>query len=167
MDFDSLVIEDINSNFDRDSFSCGISDLDCYLKTLANMHHKTGLNKTKILTPDNSIIIGFFSFAASFIKRESLPVSIINKYPNYPLPCFLLTRFAVDQKYQHMNVGGYLLKRALQHAYLISQEMGSLAVIVDAKNQNAKGFYQHYGFRELDSNMTLFILMKEIKPFVK
>jgi GNAT superfamily N-acetyltransferase len=158
VDFGQLYVDDINRSYDRESFSCGNDELDQYLRRYANSHHRKGLNKTKVLTNDNCQILGFFSLAATCVKRQEFPTSISEKLPSYPIPCILLTQFAIDIRFQGQQLGGFLLKKALCHAYAISQEIGSIAVIVDAINVDAKDFYLHYGFRSLDSDMKLYIL---------
>lgn len=53
---------------------------------------------------------------------------------------------------------------ALKRSLDISNQLGSVAVIVDAKNEKAVAFYKGYGFIEFpDNNRRLFLSMGTIK----
>ncbi len=88
----------------------------------------------------------------------------MRKLPRYPLvPGTLLGRLAVDQRHQGKGYGRHLLADALYRA--MRSEIASFAVIVDAKDENAKRFYEREGFRAFpDQPMKLFLTMAEIEP---
>jgi len=80
------------------------------------------------------------------------------------LPILLLGRMAVDHRYKGNRLGEFLLKYALTLAVEISDRSGCLAVVVDAKDDEAKNFYLRYGFLELpERKMTLLLPMQTIK----
>ncbi|WP_410526069.1 GNAT family N-acetyltransferase [Rickettsia endosymbiont of Ceutorhynchus obstrictus] len=67
--------------------------------------------------------------------------------PYYPLPGILIGKLAVDMKYQGLGIGSELLIDALKRIYIASKNVfGIYAVIVEAKNDKAKLFYEHFGF---------------------
>jgi ribosomal protein S18 acetylase RimI-like enzyme len=153
-------IEKLSRSHNRDDFSCGIVELDNYLKNDARRHNSSGINHTKVLVEKGcKDIIGFFSFAATSVMRESFPMD--KKLPNYDIPCFRLTRFGIDLRYQKKGLGEYLLFCALIHASEMSQNIGAYAVVVDAKNESAKSFYRKNGFYEL-SGLIVYLPIKEI-----
>lgn len=56
------------------------------------------------------------------------------------------------------GLGGALLADALSR--VLASEIAAFALVVDAKNQAAKSFYQHHGFIALlDQPLTLFLPM--------
>ena len=69
-----------------------------------------------------------------------------------------LGRMGVHQKEQGKTYGAILLVDAIKRCCLVSQEVGVYAIIVDAKNDNARAFYEHYGFSRLPQNSLRLIL---------
>jgi ribosomal protein S18 acetylase RimI-like enzyme len=58
-----------------------------------------------------------------------------------------LGRLAVASHYQGQGLGGILLADALMRAS--RAELGIFAMLVDAKDEAAQRFYEHYGFTPL------------------
>lgn len=163
MDISQYSIEMLARNHDRDEFSCGVSELDEYLKKFARKHNTDGLNSTWVLVEKNSPrIIGFYSFAAATVIQDTFPDPVKSKLPNYDIPCFRLTRFGIDSRYQGQGLGAFLLFKALHHAKMVSEQIGAFAVVIDAKNDNVKKFYMYHGFKEL-SGLLLYLPTKELK----
>lgn len=65
-----------------------------------------------------------------------------------PIPVMVLARLAVARPAQGLQLGGALLQDAVHRAVAVSQNAGVRAVLVHALHDNAKRFYEHYGFRE-------------------
>jgi predicted GNAT family N-acyltransferase len=74
-------------------------------------------------------------------------------------------RLAVDLKYQGQRLGEILLMDGLERSYIHSRQVGSFAVLVDAK-ENALEFYRRYGFLQLSPGNRMFIPMGTIKEMV-
>lgn len=85
--------------------------------------------------------------------------------PRYPiLPGILLGRLAVDENHHGKKIGIYLLLDALKRSLSVSDQIGIVAIIVDAKNDNAVTFYKKYGFIELpDNRYRLFLPLNTIR----
>lgn len=88
--------------------------------------------------------------------------STARKLPRYPLlPATLLGRLAVDRRHQGKGYGRFMLADALFRAY--RSEIASFAVIVDAKDENARRFYQRESFLPFpDLPIKLFLPMADI-----
>ncbi|KYC39448.1 hypothetical protein WA1_32530 [Scytonema hofmannii PCC 7110] len=83
--------------------------------------------------------------ASTSIQVEDLPDEIRVKLPRYPLiPATLLGRLAVDERYQGQGLGAFLLVDALRRSLM--SEIASMAVVVDAKDDQARAFYEHHRF---------------------
>ncbi|HSW94004.1 MAG TPA: GNAT family N-acetyltransferase [Gammaproteobacteria bacterium] len=168
-----LIIERLDTNLhDRQSFDCGVLELNIFLKQHANQNQSKNMSKTYVAVvavsvDDRKKIYGYYTLSAGHIKCEELPEVIKTRLPNYPIPVARLGRLAVDKDYKGQGIGGFLLHDALTNVLGIADKMGVFAVVVDAKNDNAKSFYENYGFSALqDSKLTLFLPVSTIKSAV-
>ena len=79
------------------------------------------------------------------------------------MPTFLIGRLAVDERYRGRQIGTLLLASALKRCLMLSEDVGAVAVQVDAKDDQAAAFYQHFGFIPfVDAPMRLFMPMSEV-----
>ena len=95
---------------------------------------------------------------------EELPPDIMKKLPRYgPLPVTLLGRLAVDRTAKGQGVGEFLLVDALRRCLEGAQQIGAMAVIVDAKDEQAESFYRHFDFLPFQlTPRRLFLPMRQI-----
>ncbi len=150
----------------RASFSSGVSALDSYMKNQASQDVRKNAARAYVLrTAKSTTVIGYYTLSAASTELIELPDTFARKLPRCPvLPAMLIGRLAVDEKYREQGLGGILLANALRRYYQLSQEIGSVAVIVDAKDEAAARFYERYGFRRLaDQPMRLFMPTAEIQ----
>jgi predicted GNAT family N-acyltransferase len=156
----------LNKNHDKNSFSCNHVELDNYLHKQASQDIKRSISVTYVLTSENDhIVLGYYSLASTSINIGELPEAFSKKLPRYPiLPAILLGRLAVDQKHEGKGFGARLLIDALKRSLDSSKEIGSIAIVVNAKDDNAAKFYTHYSFIKLnDEELKLFLAMTEVK----
>jgi ribosomal protein S18 acetylase RimI-like enzyme len=150
----------------RQKFSCGIDLLDNYLRKQAMQEYRRQVSITYVLN-DNEYnqIAGYYTLSSTFIELEALSDNLKSKLPQYPLlSATLIGRLAVDLNYQKQNLGEVLLIDALKRAYQNTNEIASIAVVVDVINENARGFYEKYGFVSVLSNESkLYVPMKSIQ----
>jgi hypothetical protein len=65
---------------------------------------------------------------------------------------------------QARQLGEYLLLDALHRSLMQTSQIGSAAIVVDAKNESAQSFCLRYGFIQLpDHSKRLFLPMKTIE----
>lgn len=160
----NYVIAHLEKKYNRQEFTCGIESLDNYLKTQASQDMKKNVAVTYVLTADDSEqILGYYTLSSIGIVTGELPEDIVKKLPRYPvLPGILIGRLARDKKFNGIDF--YLLMDALKRSLDISNQLGSVAVIVDAQNEKAVEFYRRYGFIEFpENNRRLFLSMGTIK----
>ena len=112
--------------------------------------------------PDGSIA-GYYTLSATAILLPELPENLSSKLPRYPqVPATLLGRLAVDRRHQGKAYGRFMLADALHRA--LASEIASFAVIVDAKNESARRFYERESFLALpDQPRKLFLPMTDIR----
>jgi GNAT superfamily N-acetyltransferase len=108
-------------------------------------------------------IAGYYTLSATSVQLGELPAQTVRKLPRYPLvPATLLGRLAVDRRHQGKGYGRFLLGDALHRA--ARSEIASFAVIVDAKDESARRFYERESFLPFpDQPMKLFRPMADIR----
>lgn len=162
----TYVIAILDKKHNRQSFSCGIDELDRYLARQSSQDVKKSVAITYVLTQAASdSILGFYTISSIGILLDDLPTEIAKKLPRYPvLPGILLGRLAVDVQYQGHKIGAHLLIDALKRSLQVAEQIGIVAVIVEAKNESAIHFYTHFGFIPFPQNKhRLFLPIKTIK----
>jgi ribosomal protein S18 acetylase RimI-like enzyme len=159
------VIEPLVRDHQRSPFDCGEPVLDEFLKTLARQQQEKNVGRTFVaVLPGSKRVLGFYTLSAGSIAARSMPADLRRKIPKYPVPVARLGRLAVDLSVEGKGLGSALLRDALlRTARIASTEMGIVAVVVDAKNEAAKKFYERYGFIPFaDSPLSLFMLTATI-----
>jgi GNAT superfamily N-acetyltransferase len=108
-------------------------------------------------------IAGYYTLSATSVQLGELPAQTVRKLPRYPLvPATLLGRLAVDRRHQGKGYGRFLLGDALHRA--ARSEIASFAVIVDAKDESARRFYERESFLPFpDQPMKLFRPMTDVR----
>jgi N-acetylglutamate synthase-like GNAT family acetyltransferase len=69
-----------------------------------------------------------------------------------------LARLAVLKNYQHKGYGNYLIGNAVEKVIVISENVGITGLFVDAKDNQAKGYYEQFGFISLNGNPLILFL---------
>lgn len=149
---------------DRAAFSSGVEPLDRYLKQQAGQDVRHRVASVYIQrTPDTPTVLGYYSISNASIVPQDLPPEIVKRLPRYPaLPATLVGRLAVDQRQRGKGLGGLLLFDALARS--LRTGIASLAVVVDAKDDDARAFYTHYGFRPFEAHAKrLYLPSKDVE----
>ena len=158
-DPDALVIEPLGRQHDRTAFSCGLPELDRYLARQAGQDVRRRIARVFVCTAGNSnVVLGFYTLSALSIDLTSLPEELSRKLPRHPVPCALIGRLAVDRSAHGTGLGRMLLADAVKRVTAVGETVAMHALIVDAANDDAKRFYERFGFAPLtDDPMRLFL----------
>ena len=71
---------------------------------------------------------------------------------------------AISERFREQGLGEFLLLDALYRCLQQSKLVASAAVVVDAKDEAAKRFYEHFGFLSLpETPNRLFLPIKTIE----
>lgn len=152
----TLPITEVSPSQIKD-FTCGVDELNEYLKRYARSNHKKGIGKTFVLISEKKVK-GYYTISMGDIEFHHVPEKWRSGLPKYPIPVGRLGRLAIDSSIQGKGLGGQLLIDALQRIVEAAREVAAYAVVVDAKNNQAKIFYEHYGFIPYqDEPMSLFL----------
>lgn len=161
-----FIVEVLSKEHDRESFNCGNADLNAYLQTQARQEMDRGAAVVYVLVPEHNPrdIAGFYTLSSSSVRLSDWPDSFRKKLPRYPLvPVTLIGRLAVSLSFKGHRLGERLLIDALERCHAASRAVGSVAVIVDAKDADVATFYARYGFIAFpDQPLRLFLPMKTI-----
>ena len=165
MAFTGITVEPLGRQHDRTAFHCGADELDRYLKQQARQDADKRVAAPFVaVRPPETVVLGYYSLSASVLTLTDLPDELARKLPRYPqLPVTLLGRLAVDQATKGQGLGEHLLLDALHRSLTHADQIAAMAVVVDAKDENAAAFYQHYGFIPLQNQpRRLFVPMRSI-----
>ena len=161
------IFEPLDKNIhNRADFDCGVPVLNHFLQTKASKEMQQNLNTTYVSTTDeeNTLkpILGYYTLSASSLVLSSVPANLAKHVPpNYQLPTERIGRLARDKNYP--GTGGILLKDALLRIAKTSDSIGIYGIEVDAKTDEAKSFYEKYGFISLvDNQYSLFLPLKTV-----
>lgn len=144
---------------ERAGFSSGVDALDHYLKERVSAHGRQGVSRTYVAIPRDSggtvsfsasPVQGFYTLSAAHVEYPDIPDSLRRRLPRYPMPVALLGQLAVDRSVQGQGLGGALLYDALLRVMSVAEEIGIVAVLVEARETSAAAFYAHYGFVALE-----------------
>jgi predicted GNAT family N-acyltransferase len=161
--------EPLTKAHDRTSFRCGIAPLDIYLQQLArkDVERRVAAAFVMVDAAEPATIVGYYTLSAFAVEVGELPELLQKRLPRYPrLPATLIGRLARDERFP--GTGHLLLMDALARAHRQSAQVGSLAVVADAKNAAASSFYRQFGFAPLGhSDNRVFLPMGTVEQLVR
>ena len=147
---------------DRAVFHCGVPALDGYLHKYAAQQNSKGISTVFVIVDDTapSKILGFYTLSAAQIDVQQLTDVERKKLPRYPVPCFRLGRLARNIESHGAGLGEVLIGCAVDRCLHARSLVGAYALLVDAKDEKAKSFYERYGFVPcVDAPMNLYLTL--------
>ncbi len=159
----NLRVEILGAQHDRSSFASGAEPLDRYFRTQAGQDARKNMAATFVLVLDDGSIGGYYTLSSTGVKLQEFPPQTVKRLPRYPLaPATLLGRLAVDRRQQGRGYGRFLLADALLR--VVRSEIASFAIVVDAKDDAARRFYERESFLSFpDQPMKLFRPVADIR----
>lgn len=142
-----FVCSSLEKHHNRKQFDCGVEVLNHYLVRVASQDVKRKAAAVFVLAPIThpSRIAGYYTLCSTSIELAQLPPQLIKRLPRYPeVPAILIGRLARDVSFP--GVGALLLADALDRCVRVAGEIAATVIVVDTKNENARQFYQRYGF---------------------
>ena len=164
-----FTCEPLAKHHDRKAFNCGVPELDEYLLQRAGQDMRRRVAAVFVIVPENEPgrVAGYYTLSSASIVLDQLPDDLVKKLPRYPtVPAVLIGRLARDVNFS--GVGKLLMLDALARSFQHSGEVAAAVVLVDAKNEQAREFYERYGFVEIeDISNRMFLPMKTIEKLLK
>ena len=158
----ALLWEEVSlgKHYDRNAFDCGEDSLNVYLKRYARQNHESGGAKCFVATPRDTParVLGFYTLSPASVEFNRAPAVVTRGLARYDVPVFRLGRLAVDHSVQGRGLGGAMLLRAAERCMIAAQEVGGVALLIDAKDERSAQWYESYdASRLLDAPLSLLL----------
>ncbi len=160
-----LAPEPIQEVHQLDSFCSGESSLDNWLQQRALKNEILGASRTFVACTEkegNQIVVGYFALAAGSVAHSQVSNKIKRNMPN-PIPVLVLGRLAVDSQWQGHGLGTSLLQDAVLRSKAAAEHIGARVLLVHALSEDAKQFYEHFGFQASPIDGTTLMLLLNSK----
>ena len=113
-------------------------------------------------------MVGYYSLAAAQIIYADASPRLQKGAPRHPVPVVLLARLAVGRAKQGHGLGAALLKNAILRTLGAAEAIGVRALLVHAKDESAKMFYQRYDFEPLPGHpLHLALMLKDARRLLE
>lgn len=149
-----------------EGFDCGQPALDQFLQRFALVNQLAHSAQTYVCCRAGEVV-GFYSLAVGSVAPASAAPRVIKGMPQHPVPVMILARLAVDRRHQGRGLGTALLKDALIRTAQAAGIAGIRALLVHAKDDEARRWYLQWEFEPSVSDpYHLFLLMKDLVALV-
>jgi len=148
------------------SFDCGQPALNQFLQRYALLNQKANSAQTYVCCKAGEVT-GFYSLAVGSVEPATAPGRITKGLARHPVPVMILARLAVDRSHQGAGLGAALLKDALLRTLQAADIAGIRTLIVHAKDDAARVWYEKWGFEPSPTDpYHLFLLLKDLKALI-
>ncbi|MHB8328030.1 MAG: GNAT family N-acetyltransferase [Acidimicrobiales bacterium] len=144
-------------------FDCGKPALNEWLVRRALANQSAGTSRTWVVTEvETERVVAFYASSTGSVLRSTAPKRFGRNQPE-ELPAVLLARMAVDSKHKGRGLGAALLKHFMLKAVQVAEAVGVRLLLIHAKDEGARSFYQHYGFVESPVDpLTMLMLLPDM-----
>ncbi len=136
--------EKINSSHQIESFDSGNGQLDDWLKRRALKNELEGASRTYVLCADE-MVVAYYCLANGAVAQTTATGKVRRNMPD-PIPVMIIGRLAVARHWQGLGIGRALLRDAVLRTLQAAEIAGIRAILVHAISEDAKQFYEKYGF---------------------
>lgn len=149
----------LEESHDLDLFQSGNGSLDEWLRRRARSNQVSGASRSYVVAVERRVV-GYYCLASGALDLADAPGSVRRNMPD-PIPMAVLGRLAIDREWQGKGLGAALLQDAVLRTSQAASIMGIRGLLVHAISDDAKAFYEHYGFQYSPSHpMTLVLSLK-------
>jgi len=134
----------LSSHHDLSAFDSGEPVLDEWLRRRAAQNEASGASRTYVVCTGNNVV-GYYTLAVGAVAHAETPGRIRRNMPD-PVPVMVLGRLAVDRAFHSCGTGTGLLRDAVFRILQAAEIAGVRAILVHAISEEAKRFYEKYGF---------------------
>ena len=149
-----------------EGFDCGQPALNQFLQRYALVNQKGNSAQTYVCCYEGEVV-GFYSLAVGSVDPESAPSRVMKGLARHPVPVMVLARLAVDQDHQRRGLGQALLKDALLRTAQAADIAGIRCLLVHAKDDAARQWYESWDFEQSPTDSYhLFLMLKDLKALL-
>jgi GNAT superfamily N-acetyltransferase len=158
-----LRIAKLGREHNVDAFDCGQEALNRFLIRYAFQSQQAGASQTYLALVDEEVA-GFYTLVVGQVEYTDAPTRLTKGLARHPVPIMLLARLPISKSWQRKKLGAGLLKDAMLRTLAAAEIAGIRAFTVHARDDEAKGFYEHFDFIVSPSDPNhLFRLLKDIR----
>jgi GNAT superfamily N-acetyltransferase len=161
--------EPLDKRHIRDDFTCGEPALDDWLKKHAAASQASDAARVFVTTDDGEHVVGYYALAAGSVEPSEATDRLASGQPAHrPIPVVILARLAVHVDHQGVGLGRSLLRDAMEQCLTAADRIGVRAMVVHAKDEEARCWYQQYDFEDSPTDpFHLILLMKDLRKAVQ
>lgn len=158
-------IEKLHRRHAVEKFDCGEEALNRFLVRFALPNQMANASQTYVgITDDDDAIVGFYTLVVGEVRHEGAPERLTKGLARHPVPVMLLARLGVDARRHGKGIGAGLLRDAILRTLQVADLAGVRAIVVHAKNDAARSFYERFDFQPSPTDpLHLFALIKDLK----
>lgn len=162
-----LTIEKLRVGHPIAGFDCGKDALNRYLARYAWQNQQAGAAQTWVAL-DGDRVIGYYTLVVGEVSFDDAAERLRKGLARHPVPVMLLARLAVSSDRHGQKLGGGLLKDALLRTLQAADIAGIRALVVHAKDDEARAFYERFDFAPSPTDpFHLFILLKDARGILR
>ncbi len=142
----------LNDDHTLEGFDCGKESLSTWLIVHARRANSSGIANVYVWTPlGEQKVVAYFAICPTEVVRndDGVSGSMADGYSR--VPGYLVARLAIDRSLRGQGFGEQLLLDTLGKAVAASEIGGGRLIVVDALDDEAQSFYQHYHFVPIKS----------------
>lgn len=160
-------IEKLRRDHSVELFDCGQEALNRFLIRYAFQNQQAEASQTYVARIGDEIV-GFYTLVVAQIEYDDAPQRLGKGLAKRPIPLMLLARLAVATSWQGKGLGSGLLKDAMLRTLQAADIAGIRAMAVHAKDDEARGFYECFGFVPAPTDpYHLFVLLKDVRAILE
>lgn len=149
-----------------EAFDCGQPALNQFLQRYALVNQKANSAQTYVCTLAGDVV-GFYSLAVGSVNSEDAPVRVMKGLARHPVPVMILARLAIDKDHQGKGLGKALLRDALLRTAQAADIAGIRCLLVHAKDEAARQWYESWEFEPSPADpYNLFLMLKDLKAML-
>jgi GNAT superfamily N-acetyltransferase len=159
-----LLIEKLRRGHDVEAFDCGKEALNRYVIRYALQNQQMGAAQSYVGVSDAGDLVGYYTLVFGQVVYADAPERLQKGAAAHPVPLMVLARLAVATRWAGQGIGPGLLKDAMLRTLQAAEIAGLRALVVHAKDDEARSFYEHFDFIASPSDpMHLFVLLKDVR----
>ena len=149
-----------------DGFDCGQVALNQFLQRYALVNQKANSAQTYVCC-QGDVVVGFYSLVVGSADPQTAPSRVMKGLARHPVPVMILARLAVDKEHQRKSLGKALLKDALMRTAQAADIAGIRCLLVHAKDDAARRWYETWEFEPSPTDpYHLFLMLKDLKSLL-